>query len=58
MTPRSRHATSRRSRWQGYAARHGWRAVAVVVFEVGAERRAFVVAIDGCAVRSTATWEA
>jgi uncharacterized protein YlxW (UPF0749 family) len=34
VTPRSRHATSRRSRWQGYAARHGWRAVAVVVFVV------------------------
>jgi hypothetical protein len=31
--------------------------VAVVVFEVGDERRAFVTAYDGCAVRSTDAWD-
>ena len=31
--------------------------VAVIVFDVGTERRAFVTAGDGCAVRATATWE-
>jgi len=30
--------------------------VAVVVFELGAERRAFVAAYDGCAIRAQASW--